>query len=157
MAVGMFGATTATSLVGLSTGRVVTGLGIGGMLAAINAVAAEFSNAKRRHLSVVTDVDRLLRSARSWADMVAAQLLRTKRRRSVFYFGAAVTFALIPIVLFTAPESVHWLARRSRPDALDRINAGAAPAWATRPPRPCPRWSRPAARHRRPRSSRPAS
>ena len=32
--------------------RIVTGLGIGGMLAAINAVAAEFSNNRRRHLSV---------------------------------------------------------------------------------------------------------
>ena len=30
----------------------ITGLGIGGMLAAINAVAAEFSNTRRRDLSV---------------------------------------------------------------------------------------------------------
>ena len=48
----MLMATTATSIVTLSIWRIVTGLGIGGMLAAINAVAAEFSNARRRHLSV---------------------------------------------------------------------------------------------------------
>src|SRR5882757_3519943 len=52
MATGMIMATTVSGLVGLSTWRIITGLGIGGMLAAINAVAAEFSNAKRRHLSV---------------------------------------------------------------------------------------------------------
>ena len=52
MAGGMLAATTASGLVGLSAWRVVTGLGIGGMLAAINAVAAEFSNRRRRHLSV---------------------------------------------------------------------------------------------------------
>ncbi len=39
-------------LADLATWRIVTGLGIGGMLAAINAVAAEFSNAKRRDISV---------------------------------------------------------------------------------------------------------
>ena len=52
MAVGMYMVTTVKGLVDLSIWRVITGLGIGGMLAAINAVAAEFSNEKRRHLSV---------------------------------------------------------------------------------------------------------
>src|SRR6476659_3642084 len=44
MAIGMFMATTVVGLVDLSIWRVITGLGIGGMLASINAVAAEFSN-----------------------------------------------------------------------------------------------------------------
>src|SRR5688572_32685611 len=52
MSAGMALATTAGSLVTLSVWRVITGLGIGGMLAAINAVASEFSNKRRRHLSV---------------------------------------------------------------------------------------------------------
>ena len=39
MATGMVMATTASGLAGLSTWRIVTGLGIGGMLAAINAVS----------------------------------------------------------------------------------------------------------------------
>jgi MFS family permease len=52
MAVGMFMATTVRGLVDLSIWRVITGLGIGGMLAAINAVAAEFSNTRRRDFSV---------------------------------------------------------------------------------------------------------
>src|SRR5215475_9954087 len=52
MALGMFLATTARNPVELSVWRVITGLGIGGMLAAINAVSAEFSNLRRRDLSV---------------------------------------------------------------------------------------------------------
>src|SRR5688572_4674052 len=52
MATGMFMVTTTSGLVALSIWRVITGLGIGGMLATINAVAAEFSSAKRKHLSV---------------------------------------------------------------------------------------------------------
>src|SRR5690606_29362026 len=43
--------------------------------------------------------------------------------RVVFYFGAAVTAALIPIVYFFVPESVHWLTQKQPVGALDRINA----------------------------------
>ena len=41
--------------------------------------------------------------------------------RSVFYFGAAVTVVMIPIVYFLMPESVHWLARK-QPDGRARQN-----------------------------------
>jgi MFS family permease len=50
MATGMFMATTVKGMYDLSLWRILTGLGIDGLLAAINAVAAEFSNLKRRHL-----------------------------------------------------------------------------------------------------------
>jgi benzoate transport len=121
MAVGMVGATTTTSIVSLSVWRIVTGLGIGGMLAAINAVAAEFSNARRRHLSVSLmsigyPVGAVL------GGIVATRLLRTNDWRSVFYFGAAVTTVLIPVVFFLVPESIHWLARKQPAGALEKIN-----------------------------------
>src|SRR5262245_40608984 len=48
MAVGMYLASTVKTLVELSIWRVLTGIGIGGMLAAINAVAAEFASDRRR-------------------------------------------------------------------------------------------------------------
>ena len=122
MAFGMAMATTARGLVGLSIWRIVTGLGIGGMLAAINAVAAEFSNTRRRALSVSLmsigyPVGAVL------GGLVVAQLLRFNTDwRPIFYFGAAVTAVLIPIVYFVVPESVHWLARKQPAGALDRIN-----------------------------------
>jgi MFS family permease len=52
MTLGMIMATRATGVYNLSVWRVFTGLGIGGMLAAINAVVAEFSNLRWRSLSV---------------------------------------------------------------------------------------------------------
>ncbi len=121
MAVGMFMATTVTGLTDLSIWRIVTGLGIGGMLAAINAVAAEFSSTKRRHLSVsLMSIGYPLGAV--VGGVVAARLLRNYDWRAVFYFGASVTAALIPVVFFGVPESVHWLARKQPEGALKRIN-----------------------------------
>jgi MFS family permease len=40
----------------------------------------------------------------------------------VFYFGAAVTACLIPVVWFVVPESVHWLARKQPARALETLN-----------------------------------
>ena len=122
MAVGMYTATTATDVYTLSAWRIVTGLGIGGMLAVINAVAAEFSNARRRHLSVsLMAIGYPLGAV--FGGMVARELLKENDWRAVFYFGSAVTATLIPIVYFAVPESVHWLARKQPQGALDRINA----------------------------------
>lgn len=121
MALGMLMATTVHGVVDLSIWRVVTGLGIGGMLAAINAVAAEFSNAQRRHLSVsLMSIGYPLGAV--FGGMVAARLLAGHDWRSVFYFGAMVTTVLIPVVLLFVPESVHWLARRQPAGALESIN-----------------------------------
>jgi benzoate transport len=122
MAFGMMMVTTVRGIVDLSIWRVITGLGIGGMLAAINAVAAEFSNSRRRDLSVSLmsigyPVGAVL------GGMVAARLLQGNGDwRSVFYFGAAVTAVLIPVVYLVVPESVHWLARKQPTGALERIN-----------------------------------
>jgi benzoate transport len=121
MAVGMFMATTVRGLADLSIWRIVTGLGIGGMLAAINAVAAEFSSTRRRHLSVsIMSIGYPLGAV--FGGLVAAWLLQGNDWRAVFYFGAGVTAALIPVVFFCVPESVHWLTRKQPDGALQRIN-----------------------------------
>lgn len=121
MATGMFMVTTATSLVVLSAWRVLTGLGIGGMLAAINAVAAEFSNAKNKHMCVsIMSIGYPAVGAVGGA--VASWLLRDHDWRYVFYFGFLMTIVFIPIVYFLIPESVHWLARKQPAGALEKIN-----------------------------------
>ena len=121
MAAGMLLATTSSSIVALSVWRVVTGLGIGGMLATITPVAAEFSNAKRRPMSVsIMSIGYPVGAV--VGGLVAAQLLQGNDWRSVFYFGAAVTAFMIPVVYFVVPESVLWLVRRQPADALEKTN-----------------------------------
>ncbi len=108
-------------LADLATWRIVTGLGIGGMLAAINAVAAEFSNARRRDISIaIMSIGYPVGAAAG--GFITSAGLELANWRSVFLFGAGITLALIPIVFFFMPESVHWLARKQPKNALERIN-----------------------------------
>ena len=44
----------------------------------------------------------------------------------MFYFGALVTAALIPVVYSLVPESVHWLARKQPVGALEAVNRAMA-------------------------------
>ena len=121
MAIGMFMASTVTTLVELSVWRVLTGLGIGGMLAAINAAAAEFSNTRNRHLCIsVMAIGYPIGAV--LGGLVVARLLKTQDWRSVFHFGAAITAAFIPLVYVFIPESVHWLTRKQPAGALEKIN-----------------------------------
>ena len=75
-------------LADLATWRIVTGLGIGGMLAAINAVAAEFSNAKRRDISVaIMSIGYPVGAAAG--GFITSGASSSANWRSVFQFGAA--------------------------------------------------------------------
>lgn len=121
MTVGMFMVTTVKGLVDLSVWRIITGVGIGGMLAAINAVAAEFSSRKRRDLCVpIMAIGYPIGAV--IGGTIVARLLVGHDWRSVFYFGAGITAAFIPLVYWLVPESVHWLTRKQPAGALDRIN-----------------------------------
>lgn len=121
MAIGMFMVTTTHGLVQLSTWRIFTGLGIGGMIAIINAVAAEFSNAKRRNLSVSIMAIGYPVGAVT-GGIIAQRLLSSYDWRSVFYLGGIATAILIPLVLLFVPESVQWLTQKRPTGALERVN-----------------------------------
>jgi benzoate transport len=121
MATGMFMATTVSGLVDLSIWRVITGLGIGGMLATINATAAEFSNERRKHLCVCLMAIGYPVGV-VFGGTISAQLLEAYDWRSVFYLGTTMTAICIPLVYFLVPESVHWLAHKQPVGALERIN-----------------------------------
>ncbi|OYY89388.1 MAG: MFS transporter [Sphingomonas sp. 28-66-16] len=121
MCIGMAGATRAHGLTDLSLWRVLTGLGIGGMLAAVNALTAEYTNARYRNLSLAIMVIGYPLGA-VIGGSVAAVLLKSGDWRSVFEFGAVTTAIFIPLVWFFVPETVHYLAARRPADAVARIN-----------------------------------
>lgn len=121
MTLGMLMATRATGVFGLSAWRVFTGIGIGGMLAATNAVAAEFSNDRRRGLNVSLMVVGYPIGA-VIGGTIAASLLKHGDWRVVFQFGAAATIAFIPLVYWLVPESIAWLCQRQPAGALEAVN-----------------------------------
>jgi MFS family permease len=125
MTVGMFLASKAAGVYEVSVWRVFTGIGIGGMLAAINAVAAEFSNARRRGLCVSLMAIGYPIGAVIGGSF-AALLLKQGDWRVVFQFGAAGTALFIPIVFLFVPESISWLCQRQPFGALAKINRGLA-------------------------------
>lgn len=105
----------------LSFWRILTGLGIGGLLSAITAITAEFSSLKRRHLCIS-----IMAIGYPIGGIIGGELARRflvdYDWRSVFYFGAAVTTIFIPVFYLVVPESVHWLVRKQPSGALEKVN-----------------------------------
>ncbi|KPH61821.1 MFS transporter [Novosphingobium sp. ST904] len=122
MASGMFLASTAQNLTVLSAFRLFTGLGIGGMLAATNAIVAECSNARRRNLSVAIMAGGYPMGAIVGGSIAAFLLGTTGRWQSVFEFGAIITAAFIPLVLWLVPETIAFLLHKRPAGALEKIN-----------------------------------
>lgn len=121
MAIGMLLAPTSTDVTQLSLWRVLTGLGIGGMLAALNATVAEFSNARYRSLVLPLMVTGYPLGA-FLGGLIASNFLLGGDWREVFYLGAGLTIACIPLVAWLVPETPDWLAARRPENALARIN-----------------------------------
>ena len=121
MATGMALASTAGNVQILSVWRLLTGLGIGGMLAATNAVVAEFANARRRNLAIALMAGGYPVGA-VLGGTIASALLVDHGWRSVFLFGTLASAAFIPLVLWLLPETPAWLAYRRPANAIARIN-----------------------------------
>lgn len=122
MAGGMALAALSTGVVMLSMVRLLTGIGIGGMLAATNAVVAECANARRRNLSVAIMAGGYPIGAIIGGTIASALLAATGRWQAIFAFGAIATAAFIPLVLWLVPETIAFLCARQPRDALTRIN-----------------------------------
>ena len=138
MAIGMFGAAHSQQIVTLLVFRLLTGIGIGGMLAAINATAAECSSQRWRSLAMALMVIGYPLGG-VVGGTVVQHLLGGGSWREVFMFGAWATAAFIPLVWLLVPESIAYLDRARPPDALLRINRvlerfGHAPAAALQKP-----------------------
>ena len=121
MTAGMLLSALASSLALLIAWRVLTGLGIGAMVAVINPLAAEFANARRRPLAVA-----LMTIGYPLGGLVgglgAAALLHAYSWPAVFVAGAIAAVLLIPVVAAFLPEPLAFLLARRRPDSLQRVN-----------------------------------
>lgn len=125
MLAGMLGVPFATNTVELSIYRIVTGIGLGGMLSTCNALVAEYSSLKRRKLCISLMVMGFSLGG-VVGGYIASKLLGMFDWRAVFYFGSAVTAICIPLVFFLVPEPVQWLVRKQPLNALKSVNKSLA-------------------------------
>jgi MFS transporter, AAHS family, vanillate permease len=122
MTLGSFMCSRADELFDLKLWRFITGLGIGGMLAAINAVSAEFSNDRSRNLWVaLMTIGYPLGNV--FCAFIVSELLETRSWRVVFEFAAIMSAVLFPVIWFMVPESISWLCRKQPAGALAQINS----------------------------------
>ena len=121
MAVGMFAAAHARGVADLPPWRLLTGLGIGGTLAAINAMAAEMSNRRWRAFALSLMVIGYPLGG-VIGGLFVQRLLASGTWHGVFTAGGWATAAFLPLVWLLVPESVAFLDRRRAPGALEQIN-----------------------------------
>ncbi|OEC37256.1 benzoate transport [Pseudomonas cuatrocienegasensis] len=101
--------------------RMITGLGIGGILASSNVIASEYSNTRWRGLAVSLQSTGYALGA-TLGGMIAIYLLGQFGWRAVFLFGGLATLIAIPLTIVYLPESIDYLIARRPADALSRLN-----------------------------------
>ena len=119
---GMLASAWAQSAAQLGTLRAITGVGIGGMLASVSVITAEYSSNKWRSTAIALQATGYPIGA-TIGGIIAAVLLAHYGWRSVFIFGGLATAAMIPVVLWRLPESVDFLIAKRPTNALRRLNA----------------------------------
>ncbi len=102
--------------------RVVTGIGIGGMLASLTVITSEYASDRRRNLCVSLYSTGYPIGA-VIGGSVAALLIARYGWRSVYAFGGLVSLAMIPLVIARMPESLDFVLAKRRPDSLQKVNA----------------------------------
>ena len=119
---GMFASAFAQNAMQLGVLRAVTGIGIGGMLASVAVITAEYSSDKWRSTSVALQATGYPLGA-TIGGSIAAMLLGMYGWRSVFIFGGLATAAMMVVVVRLLPESVDFLVAKRPADALRKLNA----------------------------------
>jgi benzoate transport len=118
---GMLLAALSHSAVELGIWRVVTGLGIGGILACTNVIASEYSSKRWRGLAISIYTAGYGIGA-TLGGAAAVTLQASFGWRSVFLFGGICTAATLLLLAALLPESVDFLASRRPRNVVDRLN-----------------------------------
>lgn len=103
MSVGMFASSFASSVTMLFAMRIVVGSGIGTVLAAMAALAAESAPPERRNLAVGV-VQAGYPFAAVFTGLIVAQLLPVYGWQAMLFGAAVLTVALFPAAMFVLPK-----------------------------------------------------
>ena len=112
-------------LIGLITWRLVTGIGVGGSLAAATVLASEFAN-ERRHGLVLSLFTAGFPVGGALGGLAAAPIIQTVGWHGVFILGAALNLLVLAVAVSCLPESIAFLSERAATHpkharALDRL------------------------------------
>ncbi len=118
---GMLLSSWATSPEMLGALRLVTGLGIGGILASSYVIAGEYANKKWRSMAISLQTTAYALGA-TVGGIFAAQIIPETGWRSVFFYGGIATLVTLPVLALWLPESLAFLISRQPRKALDHIN-----------------------------------
>jgi len=118
---GMLASSKATSAEMLAVLRLITGLGIGGILASSYVIAGEYANKKWRSLAISLQSTAYALGA-TIGGLIAAQIIPSLGWRSVFFYGGVTTLLILPVLALWLPESLAFLLSRQPRRALVRIN-----------------------------------
>jgi benzoate transport len=118
---GMLLGSVSTSALMLGGTRLITGLGVGGILACTNVIASEYSSTSRRGLAIGIYTAGYGIGA-SIGGLAAASLQEQLGWRSIFVFGGVATAAALVLLAALLPESVDFLLAKRPANTLDKLN-----------------------------------
>src|SRR5262249_26350171 len=118
---GMFLSAAAQGRWQLAALRVLTGIGIGGILAGITVITGEYASNKWRSNAISIQVIGYPVGA-TIGGSIAPVLIPRYGWRSAFLFGALASLIMIPVVLARLPESLDFLLAKRPANALERLN-----------------------------------
>ncbi|OJW62740.1 MAG: hypothetical protein BGO57_14450 [Sphingomonadales bacterium 63-6] len=123
----------------MAAGRIVTGIGIGGMTSTAGMLALEYASFKRREfasscVAAAYPVGTIIGA------MVAVAVLGNYGWRGIFWVGSALSALLFPIAFLCLAESLDYLLSRQPRNAVARTNRMlrrmAIPEISELPPKP---------------------
>ncbi|MFI6896855.1 MFS transporter [Streptomyces sp. NPDC050256] len=119
---GMMLSSTSQNWQQLGALRLLTGIGIGAVLACSNVIAGEFASRRWRGLAVSLNSTGYAVGA-TVGGISSVALIEQHGWRSVFIAGGLATLAVIPLAFWLLPESLDFLLTRRPSNALRRVNA----------------------------------
>ena len=129
----------ASGFAGMAGGRIVTGVGIGGMTATAGMLALEYASQNRREFAA-SAVASAYPVGTIIGAYVAVAVLDGYGWRGIFWVGAALSAVLLPVAWVSLAESLDFLLIRQPRGALAKTNRilrrVSVPEIAVLPPKP---------------------
>src|SRR5258706_4167147 len=120
LSVGMLASAVTGNVLELAVCRLLTGIGVGGVLASGNTLLAEYSSERWRDLSISTMVVGYSAGA-IVGGSISAYLIAAFGWRAAFIFGGVCSTVLLPAV-FVLPESLDFILASKAKNPLSRAN-----------------------------------